>query len=337
MFVSMIIMLAFVFIVKIVDALIDCDNVLLSETNFNGMCNNKWLNLKNLVRPMQREVGYAWVQHKLVSAFDSSKNAQKEMDDTVIPAVVGPDDAFYIVDHHHELAALDFSGYSSTVVTVQVLCDYRNSTMDEFWDAMVKTQYVYLAAHPELDTYQMPAPITPDQLSGSFSFTEDCKTFADDPWRSLASFSRKVNMEESDETCDDNSDFCMRCFYRGCETGDMSSGPGVPFFEYRWSYFMLYASMYDVSFWPSIEEHDKFLSTYNSTFTSSTHFGSYDLDDWLDTASLVVPLCRAKATGMYTLPQEIFAGEEAATLPGYVEGYEALPQDPDCDSPKSCL
>jgi hypothetical protein len=316
-------------------ALIDCDNVVHSEMDFMGQCNNKWSNLKKLTKPMQREVGYAWVQHKLDSFFDSSKNAQSEMDETIIPAVIGPDSFFYVVDHHHELAALDYSGYSSTVVTVQVLCDRRNSTLDEFWSDMTSLQYVYLAAHPDANTYEMPTPINPNQLPVSFSFTEDDKTLADDPWRALASFSRKVNAPDSVE-CEKDSEYCMRCFYRGCGEGNASSGPGVPFFEYRWSYFMLYSSMYDTSYWPSTAEHDDFLTAYNTTFSNSQHFGSYHVEDWSYTASLAVALCRAEATGTYTLPQDIFEADQASTLPGYVMGYEPMEEDPDCDAPKSC-
>lgn len=123
-------------IVGIANAMIDCDDVLKTPTFFKGQCNNKWSNLKLLLKPTQSQVGYAWIQRKLDSSFSSSSDAQDEMDSNLTPGVIGPDNYIYIIDDHHTLSALDFSGYDSTVI-VDVICDKRSSeTMDKFWSEM---------------------------------------------------------------------------------------------------------------------------------------------------------------------------------------------------------
>jgi hypothetical protein len=93
----------------------------LTPDTFTGDCDSKWKNLKPLIKPTQDEVGYAWVQRKYDKNFQSSNDAQEEIDSSPIPAVLGPTDdgsgTIYIVDHHHELAALDWSGYTDVSVS----------------------------------------------------------------------------------------------------------------------------------------------------------------------------------------------------------------------------
>ena len=97
----------------------------------------RWSNLKPIIKPTQKEVGYAWIQYKLNKDFTSSSKAQDEIDSSATPAVIGPDNAFYIVDDHHTLCALDYSGYNSVSVTLNVICDKRYlKNMDDFWTEM---------------------------------------------------------------------------------------------------------------------------------------------------------------------------------------------------------
>ena len=51
-----------------------------------------------------------------------------------------------------------------------------------------------------------------------------------DPWRSLASFVRKVKHLKD---CEKGNKYCMRAYNRTCSP----SGSGIPFFEFRWAYF----------------------------------------------------------------------------------------------------
>ena len=157
--------------VSIVKALIDCDDVISSSSSpFLGECNNKWHNLKPLIKPTQAQMGYAWVQYKLDKNFKSSEDAQDELDGEEIPAVLGPDNYMYIVDKHHTLSALDFSGYDDTV-TLYIICDCRNITsMEEFWRYLEQENLVYLAAHPDNDPNLLPQRIAPSDLPTYFSF-----------------------------------------------------------------------------------------------------------------------------------------------------------------------
>ena len=80
---------------------VDCTNVLTDTANFTGICNNKWDNLKAIVKPTQAQVGYAWVQYKLDKNYKSASDTQDELDSSPIPAAIGPDSFIYIVDDHH--------------------------------------------------------------------------------------------------------------------------------------------------------------------------------------------------------------------------------------------
>lgn len=90
----------------------------------------------------QAEVGYSWIIRKATKNFSKSKDAQKEIDASPAPVVIGPDNVFYLVDDHHTLCALDYSGFSSTVVTVNVLCDRRGVPTDQFWAEMKEKKLV---------------------------------------------------------------------------------------------------------------------------------------------------------------------------------------------------
>ena len=82
---------------SLITCLIDCDNVLSDTNEFTGTCNNKWSNLQPLVRPTQKQVGYAWIQYKLENDFASSKDAQAQIDSSPTPAVIGQYNKFYII------------------------------------------------------------------------------------------------------------------------------------------------------------------------------------------------------------------------------------------------
>ena len=309
-----------------IDALIDCDDVISQNNEFTGKCNNKWKFLKPLIRPTQSEVGYAWIGYKLVNIFYSENNAQDEMDSSPLPAVIGPDLKFYIVDDHHTISTLDYSGYDDTVVTVNVVCDKRKLSIDNFWLSMEKNNLVNLVKHQQVN--DLPVKISPLLLPNTFSFNNSLKVLKDDPWRSLAGFSRKVNYGNVN---DDNVDYPYRCMYRGCSDGSKSSGFGVPFFEFKWAYYMNDASIITTSLWPTSNDYKLFLSSFLS-IEYTNDIDNVDTDAWLKSASLVVPLCRADSVGKYTIPSNLYSSS-TENLPGYVVGYIPLEDDPDCLSP----
>ena len=125
--------------------------------------------------------------------------------------------------------------------------------------------------------------------------------------------------------------YCERCFYRGCVDGSKSAGSGVPFFEFRWSYFLNDATYFNTSLWPSADRWKAFLVAYESIAIAEV--GSIDTAQWFDAANLVVSLCRGDEAGSYLLPAGQFGSSVASALPGYTEGYAQLESDPDCSSP----
>ena len=324
-----IIIILFLIYINGTNSLIDCDSVLNDGNKFTGKCNNKWENLKSLVQPTQAQVGYAWVQYKLDNDFTSSKSAQNTMDDSILPGVIGPNNKIYIVDDHHTLSALDYSGYSTVSVTMDIICDKRGTSEEEFWSEMEKNKLVFLLAHPHNEPNKQYIAINYTQLPQTFSFTSKDMSLTDDPWRSLAGFSRKVTTASPPApTCSSNSDkYCERCFYRGCVDGTRTTGPGVPYFEFRWSYFMVEATYYNVNLWPSSTQYSDFYLSY--TQLSPSKLGSIDTTKWENVAAKSISLCRSPAAGSYVLPPYFSSGH----LPGYVSGYTPLASDPDCSSP----
>lgn len=315
-----------------------CTSVLSSSDGtdtYTGLCNDVWSTLKPLVRPTQPQVGYAWVQYKLDKDFTSVEAAQKELDVSVTPALLGPTEnpdinAIYIVDDHHTYCALDASGYDTVTATINILRDLRNETVVNFWKYIANHNYSMMASHPLGQPNTLPLPMTYENMPTVISFTNDNKTLTDDPWRSLVGYSRKVKTAPSPApSCGSSKKCCARCFYRGCGDGSNNSGPSVPFFEFRWSYYTLTAYL-DSSWWDSSSDYKTFQKAYQN-LPYPSNFGQIDTNAWIDTASLLVPLCRGDTTGTYLLPVDIFEG--ATNLPGYTRGYTELDADPTCEQP----
>jgi len=323
-----VVILILLLVVNTVHCLIDCDNVLESSNKFTGLCNNKWSNLKSSILPTQAQVGYSWIQYKINKDFSSSSDAQSAMDDSISPGVIGPNNKIYIVDDHHTLCALDYSGYDATV-TINIICDKRGTSVEEFWSEMEKKNFAFLLSHPINEPNKQYISINYTQLPQSFSFTSKYISFSDDPWRSMAGFSRKVTTAAAPApACSSSSDKnCERCFYRGCVDGTKASGPGLPYFEFRWAYFMVEATYYNTNLWPSKSQFSDFYQTY--TQLPPSHLGSIDTTKWQNAADKIVSLCRGESTGSYILPQYF----SSANLPGYVSGYMPLEADPDCSAP----
>ena len=199
------------------------------------------------------------------------------MDSGYTPGVIGPGGFIYVVDDHHTLCALDYSGYSSTSVTVNIICDKRDLSTDDFWSYMASHNLAYLAAHPAGEPNALPTAILSDALPKTFSFNSKTIVFSDDPWRALVGFSRKVTSAGAEyrnfilysradvttyyyyyvaspaPSCSGSDDkYCERCMFRGCVDGYQTSGGGVAYFEFRWAYYINDATYYNTSYWPSV-------------------------------------------------------------------------------------
>ena len=290
--------------------------------------------------PTQSAVGFAWVKYKVDKDFTSSKDAQATIDASPTPGAIGPDGKIYIVDDHHTLAALDYSGYSDTSVVINVLCDKRKSgeNMSDIFNDLKAQGLCYLDARvPKTNPNALPSLVPYTSLPTAFRFTQEGSPFQNDPWRALAGFSRKVQDVPGYPSCGSGDDKnCERCFYRGCgSAGQSSSGKGVPFFEFQWSYYMNDATFYSHSLWPSKDQYETFVAAYKKLPTSSAtaDVKNIDTDQWLSAAALLVPLCRTPSVSQYRVPTAIYSG--SGILPGYVVGATKLHSDPDC-SPPTC-
>ena len=235
LFILMTIISCFAYIfVAATDKVGECTLLIKSgQQSSNKQCINRWRDLKPLLRPTQEAIGYAWIKHKLEKGdFASKARAQTQMDNSIAPAVLGPDNKIYLLDEHHTLAALDYSLWGAdTLVKINIVCDKRQlPSMRLFWQYMVEHDLVSLVSSPRLNVNALPVKISPFDLPQSFSFTVDkpyslsaaniggdaaagggvddhvddnvpvhvvdadtiSSTMRDDPWRSLAGFSRKV-------------------------------------------------------------------------------------------------------------------------------------------------
>ncbi|MCJ0761807.1 ParB-like protein [Variovorax terrae] len=124
------------------------------------------------LRPTQITVGYAEVEQKrgLWSGMGKAER-QKFLDSHWFPAVRGPGDNFYIVDHHHLGRALLEEGVDQSFVVL--LKDLSMLGKDEFWTVMDHHQWVhpYDAKGRRRTVADLPKAL--DKLT-------------DDPYRSLA-------------------------------------------------------------------------------------------------------------------------------------------------------
>lgn len=288
-------------------SVIDCTD---ASAPFTGMCASKWNTIQPSLKPSQSNVGYAWVQYKVDKDFSTKDDAQKNIDDEIVPGVRGPDNFIYVVDHHHTLCALDYSGFQETVVTIDIICDKSNLSTDDFWSYMVSNNFVFLETYPTDGNGNslinaLPVAMNATDLPSSFFFSYATSfSFADDPWRSVAGLSRKVKTAASPSpSCGpDDYKYCERCMYRGCDDGYQTSGPGVDYFEFKWSYFFIDATYYQTDLWPSLPEWQTFKDSYEKLASPSV-MGKIDSDAWSTLATFVISLCRGDDAGKYSLPQ----------------------------------
>lgn len=130
----------------------------------------------NKLRPTQAVVGYQEVKLKRKEwATLSDKKREELIDSHWFPSVIGPENRYYIVDHHHLGLALHEEKQEMVLLTV--LKDLSWLDMDTFWKVMEFSQWV----HPY------------DEKGNRISYSNLPTAIADlkdDPYRSLAGLSR---------------------------------------------------------------------------------------------------------------------------------------------------
>jgi hypothetical protein len=139
------------------------------------------------LRPTQMTVGMREVKEKRERWREhKSKKKQAELlGRHMIPVVHGPDDHFYVVDHHHLARALHDEGVKDVLVTV--IADLTMVDPDAFWVVLDDRKWVY--------------PY--DSRGERRKFREIPKSVVDlkdDPFRSLAGELRRVGGFAKDTT-----------------------------------------------------------------------------------------------------------------------------------------
>jgi hypothetical protein len=94
------------------------------------------------LRPTQMTVGYREVKQKRMRWREEKSKKQSELlGKHMIPVVYGPDERYYVVDHHHLARALHEEGVKDILVTV--IGDLRMVERDAFWGVMDNKRWVY--------------------------------------------------------------------------------------------------------------------------------------------------------------------------------------------------
>src|SRR6516165_4439103 len=138
------------------------------------------------LRPTQMTVGMREVKDKRKRFREQKAKKQSEMiGKHMIPVVVGPDERFYVVDHHHLARALHDEGIEDILVTV--IGDLRMVQKDAFWNVMDNKRWVY-----PYDTKGERRPFK--------DLPKSIRELKDDPFRSLAGELRRAGGFAKDTT-----------------------------------------------------------------------------------------------------------------------------------------
>jgi hypothetical protein len=138
------------------------------------------------LRPTQMTVGMREVKEKRKRWREHNSSKQAEMlGKHMIPVVFGPDERYYVVDHHHLARALHDEGVKD--ILVAVIGDLRMVEREAFWGVMDNKRWVfpYDAKGERRHFKDLPKSVV------------DLK---DDPFRSLAGELRRVGGFAKDTT-----------------------------------------------------------------------------------------------------------------------------------------
>jgi hypothetical protein len=105
----------------------------------------------------------------------SESDLEKWLTKNQIPVVIGPNNDFYMTDHHHHCSAMANSNIKSSwkVMIANVTDNWSNLDLEDFWPKMLKTGY-YWPYDPQGN-----GPLDPSYLPHKVD------EMPDDPYRSL--------------------------------------------------------------------------------------------------------------------------------------------------------
>ena len=138
------------------------------------------------LRPTQMTVGMREVKAKRKRWREHGKKKQSDLLGThMIPVVHGPDDRYYVIDHHHLGRALHDEGIKEVLVTV--VGDLRMVEREAFWGVMDNKRWVY--------PYDAKG-----ERRGFRDLPKSIADLKDDPFRSLAGELRRMGGFAKDTT-----------------------------------------------------------------------------------------------------------------------------------------
>lgn len=177
----------------------------------------RWSKLKDSLRPTQTALGWDWVLFKMKN-LTTIEDAAAYLDRKPVPCVKRGD-LYYIVDHHHTLAALNASGHD-VKVTLVVIMDIPEDlgTLQMFWDFMERRGFTFMR-NPDYTHCDF------DALPTTFAIT----AFHNDIYRSMGGFARVHRVLKRPKNLESRL-----------------------FFEFKWGYFFYVHREDELGLW-----HDK--------------------------------------------------------------------------------
>src|ERR1700756_5032720 len=138
------------------------------------------------LRPTQMTVGMREVKEKRKRFREQNAAKQGDMiGKHMVPVVYGPDERYYVVDHHHLARALHDEGIEDILVTV--IGDLRMVQKDAFWNVMDNKRWAY--------PYDAKGERRPFK-----DLPKSIRELKDDPFRSLAGELRRAGGFAKDTT-----------------------------------------------------------------------------------------------------------------------------------------
>jgi hypothetical protein len=137
------------------------------------------------LRPTQITVGMREVEAKRKRWREFRKNKEDFLGKHMIPVIKGPQDRYYVIDHHHLALALHREGVKEIAVTI--VADLRKVDKEAFWVYLDNRAWM----HPfDRDGRRCEYKELPKKITG----------LVDDPFRSLAGELRRSGGFAKDTT-----------------------------------------------------------------------------------------------------------------------------------------
>lgn len=183
----------------------------------------RWSKLKTSLHPTQTSLGWDWVLFKMKNLLDE-ETAQAYLDRKPVPAVKRGD-MYYVVDHHHTLAALEASGFDVKVTVVVILEVPEDLCPAEFFWRFLETRCWSFVRNQD---YTMAGP---EALPKTFNMRD----YHNDIYRSMAGFARVHRVLKRPKNLEARL-----------------------FFEFKWGYFFYFNSTDPIGLWNDVRLHRSF-------------------------------------------------------------------------------